>query len=276
MITSQKLNDELQALQRNPDLPHVLAGDFLYDESMACPSLEAICSLFTFLSHPSIKIECNAVEWPFIAAHVVSENDFSWLKSSANMVMTQRKMAEVASTDVNEKLFDVVNSRLVVELLCYLNKKARGLVKSFIPIISMSSLATKDSSVQRAVSTYIETDFFDEKVVVRQFGSSRLKVSQFIANEILLWTPHLRHELGKEPSKSQIKEFLLTLEPDKLSGRDEAWSQAFKLLKFPNNRNSRMTGANRDRIIELALAERDRMKKTQKTFSIEKLSSEAC
>lgn len=71
-------------------------------------------------------------------------------------------------------------------------------------------------------------------------GQSRLKISnaQRIAALVRREFGPLNHRLGRPPSKSEIKEFLLGVADD-LSDDGNAWAQAFKMLAWPEDDDRR-------------------------------------
>jgi len=84
---------------------------------------------------------------------------------------------------------------------------------------------------------------------------SKRKAIEEIVIHVFIWHHHLEKMLGRLPSREEMKDFLINLEPA-LSIRKETWTDALRLLSFRYS-GPRSIRKDKQQIVKLALTARD-------------------
>ncbi len=228
-----KLAKELRDITGHDRAEEIFANEWLYDGSLPVPSVELVRFLAAqcldakgFLAYASnndleacIKFlvsiirECPDKE---LHAQIVSENDFT---ESERLRLTESGK----STRMHE-WEPIIGHFLYAE-----SDGQRAVAKHIMEVLLLRAAFHFDVEAIRSLADALE--------LRRKNEFAQCSPSQRIASEILNWKLRLTLELGRLPSKSEMKTFLMRLypylpDPDK---NPKQWSAAWRLTRWPSD-----------------------------------------
>lgn len=221
---AKRLEKEFLELKSNPGLNEIMQGFFIYDGAFVAPSNDLILLIIGGVLKDKelldILYELTEEEGFKKIATLIAATSEEAVSNMAQLEATRQVTFSLLYTDDFEgerashwwPLVDTLRtSELAIERL--LAKKAIDLLVAR----ALWHLDTASLEALAVVTRELEEGVYDK-------GRSERDV----AREIIEYNTFLTQRLGRTPSKSECKEFLLGID-ENLSDSPKTWSKAFKL-----------------------------------------------
>lgn len=229
-----RLGEELQELSGNPRLGEIVGGHYLYDGELKPPSKDIIAAVAFFLLQ-SLELKEKL------------EN----LGEDEGLLLVAEKLATLSLPETSSLALN--QARLIVrESLWYGDDKqatSKAILFNLIEVFNSATTGIDRSISEGAITRLVSLALFERDhaflhslaEVSEESNGARmkpLKTKYRILIAILLYAPLLKAKLGKQPTKSETKEFAL-LAWEGLSDDPTTWSQAFRDagINFPEDRS---------------------------------------
>lgn len=221
------LNEEFEALLDNPRAAEILTNEWLHDDTLPIPSVRLIELISVQLLHDpgSYRSIITAAEKGILEAMR------SYVKECRECTSTIRKRL-VGLSVARMHLFSFVYALDQNMLGWWLAKesfKMDGFEGTVLPIGKRRlARCTLEALTLRAFLLDDQPQVEGLSEVTRlNIGhrESHLTSSQLVARNMFIWLPFLNEKLGRAPSPTEMKGFLVTLYPN-LTKSDTTWSEA--------------------------------------------------
>jgi hypothetical protein len=246
LVQIEKLNAEFKELLDNPRADEILSNDWLHDETLSIPSI----ALIQLVSVQLLHIQ-RGWRWCLVAGN----------QGLLEAIRLFLKESRGYSNEIRERQVKVSVARMHIASFAFgLNQDTLGwwLAKQSFQFDAFQE--TVDPLGKSRLARYmlelltLRAFYFNDLqqleglcAITRIEKGNReypLTSSQRIAREIFVWLSFLSEKLGRSPSISEMKMFLLQINRD-LSDNDVTWSQATKFyIKWDLVPRSRKTDPN--------------------------------
>ncbi len=257
----RELLDELNELLSNPRASEILLSDWLHDGDLPRPSIALIVHIGWRLIHdPGIYREAAILDRNALADRIVellrsesSETRINSLKRISVAIEADRLDFSEAHKDASPHVHEWI---LLIGDFLYPSDRwgdgknslsiaagQRALARGIIEALFFRTIMHVDSERLTGLVQALQ--------LVRDGRKINPPKRSQIAAGILRATPLLHEQLGMQPTKSEVKTFLLHAFPDDYTDHSNTWTEAFKIVGFPNG-DDRKRIMDSEKIIGLA------------------------